>query len=207
MYIAWTETRFLYKLEDPSEPLVGDDDLYFASSQDKGTTFEPPINLSEGIGAFTAEPEILISQDRIYAVWRDTIPELKNGFLNYYGNSEVVFTKSADGGKTFEKPVNLSNNPTGSYQPTIAVHSNNVFVAWLESEFPSDEATISFKTSADGGNSFIEANENLTANISEPVSMPVLVTSSDGQKIYLIWSQRSDQTNFAETFAIVANMD
>jgi hypothetical protein len=205
VYLAWTETKLLYKPEDPSELMVGDDDLYFASSRDKGNSFESPINLSGGIGAFTTEPEVVISQDRIYAVWRDTIPEIKNGFLTYYGNAEVVLTKSADGGKTFDKPVNLSNNPTGSYQPTISVHGDNVFVAWLESEFPSSEATISFKISADGGNSFTEAND-LIASISEPVSVPRLITSSDGQKTYLIWSQRNEQTNFAESFVIVASM-
>lgn len=143
VYLAWTETELLYKTENAEELLVSDSDIFFAASRDGGLTFESPVNLSEGIGAFTSELDMLVSQGRIYAVWRDTIPEIRNGFLTFYGNAEIVMTKSHDGGKTFGAPVNLSNNPTGSYRPSIDISNSNVFVVWLESVFPSNQATVS----------------------------------------------------------------
>ncbi|MGH9876824.1 MAG: hypothetical protein ACRD5H_04245, partial [Nitrososphaerales archaeon] len=109
VYLAWTGTRLVYRPEDPAEILVPDTDVFFIASRDNGRSFESPVNLSEGIGAFTMESEILVSDGRIYAVWRDTIPEVgEDGFLSFYGNSEVILTRSLVCGRTFERPVNLS---------------------------------------------------------------------------------------------------
>jgi hypothetical protein len=164
--------------------------MFFAATRDNGRTFEPPVNLSEGIGAFTSEPAILVSDGRIYAVWRDTIPEVNDeGEVSFYGNAEVIMTRSLDDGRTFEKPVNLSNNPTGSYAPEIAVHGDNVYVIWMESSFPSNEATVSLRISGDGGKTFGATAENMIGLISEPFSRPRVLTSPDGEQIYIIWSQ------------------
>ncbi|MGI0014935.1 MAG: sialidase family protein, partial [Nitrososphaera sp.] len=207
VYLAWAETKLIYKPEDPSEILVGDSDIFFAASRDNGRSFESPVNLSEGIGAFTIEPEMLVSEGRIFAVWRETIPKVsEEGFLTYYGNAEVVMTRSLDGGRTFEKPVNLSSNPTGSYQPDIVVHGKNVFVIWLESIFPSDEAKVSMIISNDGGETFGKVREDLLTGTSEPVGPPQILTSPDGQKLYVIWSQRQDHTFVVEIYALAGDI-
>jgi hypothetical protein len=190
VYLIWAETKLIYIPEDPSQILVGDTDIFFAASRDGDKSFEPPVNLSKGIGAFTSEPAILVSDGRIYAVWRDTIPEVSDeGGVSFYGNAEVVMTRSVDGGRTFEKPVNLSNNPTGSYAPKIAVHADNVYIIWMESNFPSNEAKVSLRMSGDGGKTFGATAENIIGLISEPFSRPRVLTSPDGEQIYIIWSE------------------
>jgi hypothetical protein len=196
VYLFWAETKLIYKPEDPSEILVGDTDIFFVASRDNGRTFEPPVNLSKGIGAFTSEPAILVSDGRIYAVWRDTIPEVSDeGGVSFYGNAEVIMTRSLDRGRTFERPVNLSNNPTGSYAPEIAVHGDNVYIIWMESTFPSNEAKVSLRMSGDGGKSFGATAENIAGLISEPFSRPRVLTSPDGEQIYIMWSELStDET-------------
>jgi|GEM_PF-2719750 len=193
VYLFWTETKLIYKPEDPSEILVGDTNLFFAVSRDSGQSFEPPVNLSEGIGAFTMETAILVSDGRIYVAWRDTIPKISEGQVNFYGNAEVIITRSLDGGRTFEKPVNLSNNPTGSYAPKISVHGDNVYVIWLEGEFHSNEAKVSLRVSGDGGRTYGSIAENIVGSISEPVSRPTLLTSPDGVKVYILWSELTDE--------------
>lgn len=192
VYLFWAETKLIYKPEDPSEILVGDTDIFFAASRDNGRSFEPPVILSKGIGAFTSEPAILVSDGRIYAAWRDTIPEVDDeGGVSFYGNAEVVMTRSLDGGRTFEEPLNLSNNPTGSYAPKIAVHADNVYIIWMESTFPSNEAKVSLRISDDGGKTFRGIAENIVGLISEPFSRPRVLTSPDGEQIYILWSELS----------------
>jgi hypothetical protein len=206
VYLAWIETKLLYKAEDPAELLVGDSDVFFAASRDGGQAFESPVNISEGIGAFTSELELLASDGRIYAVWRDTIPQLRDGFMDFYGNAEVVMTKSLDGGKTFDTPVNLSDNPTDSYRPSIAANDNTVLVVWLESAFPSDQATVSLRSSNDGGNTFAKVDEDLMIAITEPLGRPQIQTSADGHKLYVLWSQRQENSYEAQNYILVGEV-
>jgi hypothetical protein len=206
VYLSWVETEIIYKPEDPSEALVGDSDIFFAASQDGGRSFEPPVNISEGIGAFTSEPTFVVSDGRIYVAWRDTIPEVNDGFLTYYGNAEVVMRRSLDGGRTFEKPVNLSNNTSGSYLPDIFVHGNDVFVVWLESIFPSDAAKISMISSSDGGETFGKFHEDMLSGGSESVFWPQVLTSPDGQRLYVTWLQRQEHTFTAEIYALAGDI-
>lgn len=202
VYLAWPETKLINKPEDPTEILVGDSDIFFAASRDGGISFESPVNISEGIGAFTIEPKMLVSEGRIYVVWRDTIPEIGGeGFLTYYGNAEVVMTRSLDGGRTFEMPVNLSSNPSGSYLPDIAVHGNNVIVVWLESTFPSNAAKVSMIISNDAGITFGRVREDMSPRVSE-LYWPQVLTSPDGQRLYVIWWQRQEATSVAEIYAL-----
>ncbi len=206
VYLSWAEMKLIYKPEDPSEILVGDTDTFFVASRDRGRSFEPPVNLSEGIGAFTSEPVILVSDGRIYAVWRDTIPEVgDDGGVSFYGNAEVLMTRSLDGGRTFEKPLNLSNNPTGSYAPKIAVHANNVYIIWMESTFPSNEAVVSLRISGDGGKTFGEMAENIVGSIPGPVSRAKVLTSPDGEQIYILWSQVTGDEGKMFLYALVGD--
>lgn len=198
VYLSWSETRLIGQPENPSEIMVGDSDLFFVASRDGGRSFESPVNLSEGIGAQTIEPEMLVSEGRIYAVWRDTIPEVEeNGRVNYYGNAEVILTKSLDGGRTFEKPVNLSNSPNGSYEPEMAVNGDKVHVTWMESDFPSNEAKASFRISNDAGHTFSETLDSVFGQI---------LISPDGDEIYFVWSQRTADVSTIDMYALVAKV-
>jgi hypothetical protein len=207
VYVSWSETRLIGQPENPSEILVGDSDLFFVASRDGGRSFESPVNLSEGIGAQTIEPEMLVSEGRIYAVWRDTIPEVyRNGRVNYYGNAEVIMTRSLDGGRTFEKPVNLSNNTSGSYEPEIAVSGDKVYVAWMESNFPSNEAKASFRISNDAGETFSETLDRVFGTMPEPFSRPQILVSPDGDEIYFVWSQRTADVSTIDICVLVAKV-
>lgn len=202
VYLTWVETKLIYIPEDPSQILIGDTDIFFAASRDSGRSFEPAVNLSEGIGAFTSEPAILLSDDRIYVAWRDTIPEVNDeGDVNFCGNAEVVMTRSVDGGRTFDKPVNLSNSPAGSYAPMLAVHADNIFIIWMESNFPSNEARVSLRISDDGGKTFGATAENIIGLISEPFSRPRVLNSPEGEQVYIIWSEMSADEGTVNMYA------
>src|ERR687884_36511 len=60
--------------------------------------------------------------NNIYLTWWD----------NKTGNNEVYFGKSNDSGKSFGKPINLSDDKGGSADSQIAATPNNVYVTWWD---------------------------------------------------------------------------
>ena len=70
---------------------------------------------------------------------------------NKTGNSEVLFTRSTDGGQTFEDTINLSNSSTTrSERAQLSAVGNNVYATWWEE--PGREPM--FRSSNDNGETF-----------------------------------------------------
>ncbi|MGC2685834.1 MAG: sialidase family protein [Candidatus Nitrosopolaris sp.] len=97
--------------------------IVFAKSTDRGNTFSKSANLTSGIRIDSETPSIAAFGNKVYVVWTDNSP----------GNFDIFFIKSTDGGNTFSKPLNLSNDPGLSYLPRIAIDGkNNVYVVWTD---------------------------------------------------------------------------
>jgi hypothetical protein len=77
-------------------------------------------------------------------------------FSNKFGNWEVMFRSSTDGGQTFSDKINLSNTTeTDSVDVEISADGENVLVTWWErgrTNSTSDEPVG--RTSTDGGQTF-----------------------------------------------------
>jgi predicted RNA-binding protein with PIN domain len=158
-------------------------DILFKLSTDRGATFSKPINLSNNTG-LSEHPQIAAYENNIYVVWADDTS---------ITDREILFTKSTDGGATFSKPINLSNNTGDSYNQEITVLGNNVYVVWHDyqgssSGSKSNSSSIFFKSSTDGGATF-NSLKNLSTN--EGV---LLLSSSPYPKIaayrgnvYVVW--------------------
>ena len=58
----------------------------------------------------------------MYVVWRDNTP----------GNYDILYRRSTDGGASFGRTVNLSNNDGHSDLPAIAASGSNVYVVWFD---------------------------------------------------------------------------
>src|SRR5213594_2159980 len=67
---------------------------------------------------------IATSGDNVYLTWWD----------NKTGNNEVFFGASNDGGKTFDKEINLSNTRGGSADSQVSAQGNNVYVTWWDNK-------------------------------------------------------------------------
>ena len=80
--------------------------------------------------------------NNVYLTWWD----------NKTGNNEVFFAGSNDGGKTFGKPINLSNAKGGSADSQIAASGKNVYVTWWEKNQTANIPVM--KISTDNGKSF-----------------------------------------------------
>jgi len=122
----------------------------------------------------SADPQIDISGNNTYVVWSDESP----------GNPDIFFTKSTDGGETFSKPVNLSNNTRGSFDPALTISKNHILVAW-DDDSPGN-ADILFTKSTDRGNSFSIKPINLSKNVGRSLYPDVALSRSNNS--YIIWS-------------------
>jgi len=78
----------------------------------------------------------------VHVVWVD--PSLDQG------HSDIFYSCSGDGGKSWTKPRNLSQTPGIASQPVVAVDRNDhAHVAWLNTE-PSSHRSDMFYTGGAG---------------------------------------------------------
>ncbi len=167
VYVIWTDTS-----------TGGTSNVIFSKSTDNGVTFSTPVKLSNSaLGSFY--PRMTLSGSALVVSWIDNEPPLIQGGSN---NSDVIVTKSTDGGNTFSTPINISNNSGMSMDSQITSYGNNVYEVWRDTTNPANGG-IYFSKSTDGGNTFsTPVNVN---NISGYSDMPYIDAS--GNNVYIIW--------------------
>ena len=100
----------------------GNADIFFAVSNNNGTSFGAPINLSNNTG-FSNNLQIATSgNNNVYVTWSDNTPAGSNLISSL---RQVAITV-----RNFATPINLSNNTGNSFRPQIATSGNNVYVTW-----------------------------------------------------------------------------
>jgi hypothetical protein len=96
--IAWADQR--------------EQDLFFQLYNSGGEPIlESPTNISQSPGIFSWLPRMTINPDdtdQIFILWQDIV------FSGGSHGGEIFFSRSIDGGITFDEPVNLSNTKAGS---------------------------------------------------------------------------------------------
>lgn len=178
VYVVWQESV-------NEKPINKEYDIYFIKSTDRGKTFIDPINLSNSSG-FSEHPQISVSNNSIFIVWVDN---------NGSNNTEIMFTRSLDKGRSFIEPTNLSNTLTNSNNAEISTFGNKVYVVWQEEEIKDlhegknknsekkGDGKILFRASLDKGNTFNDTLE-LTNNTND--SFPKINSYND--YVYVVWN-------------------
>lgn len=139
--------------------------------------FSAPKNISSN-SDYSFTPQLAVdAAGNIYAVWED----------DTNSNSNILFSRSTDGGTTFSAPVSLSHTSGFSFSPRIAVDSNGgINVVW-EDDSPGN-LDVFFTRSADGGTTF-SAPKNISNDSSDSGS-PTVAADSNGN-IYVVWENDS----------------
>ena len=75
-------------------------------------------NLSENIYN-QSRPRVAVDEDVVHVVWED----------NSQG-SNIIYSRSTDGGNTWASPITITNNPAYQQNPDIAAYEENVYVVW-----------------------------------------------------------------------------
>jgi hypothetical protein len=185
VYVVWEESVY-----------SGNNKIMFAKSTDRGDTFSKPINLTLGVITDSETPSIAAFRNNVYIVWADSSPE----------NFDIFFVKSTNGGNSFTKPMNLSNDPGISYQPRIAIDGNNgVYVLWTDNSL--GNYNILF-TKNIGGTTF-SMPLVLTNDVKGVSNFPNIAVSHNNN-VYVVWSHKnntdfdpSNTNNQTQTYDIV----
>jgi len=104
------------------------------TSTDNGTEFINSKGIKNDIDKSTPLPQIAASGDNLYAVWVDN----EKG-----GKGDIFFSSSRDEGKTFNEPINLSNNGANFTNPEVSASGSNAYVLWSDSS--SEKNVIKYK--------------------------------------------------------------
>ena len=173
LYMAWEDNG------------PGNYEIYFAKSTDGGNSFGKIMNISSNLGV-SGRPSIAAYNGNVYVVWHD----------NSTSNYEVYFAKSTDGGNSFGKSINLSNNAGLSVFPKIAVSTNNtLYVSWTDNITNTRQnQNLHFAKSTDGGSSFIIQSFNLPRE--DVLGIPA-IAASEKTNLYIIWA-----ANFTGNYVI-----
>lgn len=188
VYVVWQQSV-------NEKPFNKEYDIYFVKSTDRGKTFTDPINLSNNSG-FSEHPQISVSDNGIFIVWVD------NSGSN---NTEIMFTRSLDKGRSFTEPSNLSNTLTNSNNAEISAFGNKVYVVWQEVEINNlhkgknnisekkDYGKILFRASLDEGNTF---NDTIKLINNSNDSFPKINSYND--YVYVVWNSEPKIGNKAK---------
>lgn len=139
--------------------------------------FSAPKNVSNN-SDFSFTPVVAVdSNGTIYMAWEDDTDT----------NSNILLSRSTDGGLTFSTPINVSNTPGFSFNPRIAVGSaGNVNIAWQN--FTTGNTIIMNSHSTNAGVSFSTALS--LSNASADSGDPQIAADAAGN-VYVVWDQDS----------------
>src|SRR5919202_6326651 len=102
-----------------------DQQVYAQSTDDNSLSFTNPINLTNNTRD-SVYGQIASDEHNLYMVWQENNPDLldynhndnnSKYTNNNYRNYDIYIRKSIDGGLTFSKQINLSNNSGFSEHP------------------------------------------------------------------------------------------
>jgi hypothetical protein len=159
--------------------------------------FGDPVNISNNTRD-SVYSQIATYKNNVYVVWEeDTAADFTTNKqelpTSSSTNYDIYFKKSTDGGVTFSKAIDISNNAGFSQHPQIAVSGSNVYLAWTDDMSHNKE--ILFRMSSDEGNSFGRTIK-LSDGIGESYNQEI---SSYGNNVYVVWENKFDNTNHINT--------
>ncbi|MDQ3838498.1 MAG: glycoside hydrolase [Thermoproteota archaeon] len=144
----------------------------------QGSFFKDPKNISETNVESSFEAvrgkNIATSGKYVYVTWREDVP----------GNPEIYFTRSTDGGKTFEKPESISGNVVMPANSQIAAYGKNVYVVF-QGTSPAGDVEIFLARSTDRGEDF-DRPKNIS---NEPGASEIPNIDVFEDNVFVVWEQ------------------
>jgi len=135
----------------------------------------------------SSSPQIAATEKGdVYVAWID-----KNSTS---GDSDIVFSRSNDSGKTFARLFELrGNDQLLSSSPQIAAtEKGDVYVAWIDKNSTSGDSDIVFRTSIDKGVKFGPIMKVIKDTKGQLPFSPKIAATEEGN-LYVVWSENSVQ--------------
>jgi hypothetical protein len=177
------------------------------------TNFIDPINLSKNMRD-SVYGQVAAYGKNVYVVWEEeketaTGANSANDKSLDNRNYDIYFKKSKDGGVTFSKGINLSNNSGFSEHPQIAVSGSDVYIAWTDST--SKKKEILFRMSSDEGNIFgktIKLSNSSWESYNQEIAAfanNVYVVWEDNNSSSIVLKASTDRGNTFKNIKIITN--
>jgi hypothetical protein len=149
-------------------------EIAFRRSITGGASFEPILQLSQNAVA-SLDPLIDSNDPSVYVIWKE----------KRAGNTDIFFTRSSDGGATFDAAINLSDTGGKSSQYALSASGDSVRIAWREKSVNGSD--IFYRSSTDRGTSFGNP-QNVSQSPGKSTS-PVIISSGRGAEVHVLWEE------------------
>jgi hypothetical protein len=148
--------------------------------------FSEPVNLTNNQHD-SVYAQVATHGSNVYMVWQEN-PQ-SYAVSNDNPNYDIFMKKSIDGGLTFSKEINLSNNPGFSEHPQIAASGNNVYIVWIDNSpitgsSDAENKKILLRKSVNNGNTFGETTILSSNNSADSINQEITAT---GNNVYVVW--------------------
>jgi hypothetical protein len=148
--------------------------------------FSEPVNLTKNLQD-SVYAQVSTQGNNVYMVWQEN-PQSQAASGDNERNYDIFMKKSIDGGLTFGKEINLSNNPGFSEHPQIAASGNNVYIVWIDNSpigaSDAENKKILLRKSVDNGDTFGEvsilSNNHSVDSINQEIA-------AAGNSVYVVW--------------------
>ena len=163
-------------------------ETFAAMSNDSGSTFGTPVNVSD-TDTRSDFPQIAMSGEDVVITWTEIL-----GI-----NTETFAAMSSDSGSTFGTPVNVSDTDTRSFDPQIAMSGENVVITWTE-RLPGNNGEIFAAMSSDSGSTFgtpVNVSDTTTFSFNQQIAM-------SGENVVITWTEELPGNN-EEIFAAMSS--
>ncbi len=172
-------------------------DIYFSRSTD-GARFSTPVSVARASAPSATPPSVSSPSLAIDRSSHILVAYVRTD--RTVNEQDVYFSRSTDEGGTFSEPINASRTSLRgilSFVPAVAADSvGNIGIAWgvlgLGPLFPGGR-DVYFTKSTDGGQTFSPAI-NVSNNLGQQVTFPLVVTGEDGQ-LAVVWEDETGGNN------------
>jgi hypothetical protein len=124
-------------------------EIKYRSSNDSGSTWNSPKMISSDDGAYSEVPKIAVSDDgqSIHVVWVDS----RHGAESFPTNTEIYYTRSLDGGVTWEVERRLTSAFYNSASQEIFAVGNTIHIVWGDGRNGITTGDVYYKVSYNNG--------------------------------------------------------
>lgn len=147
-------------------------EIYYKRSTNGGLNWGPDIRISKN-GFTSTAPSISVSGSVVIIVWSDK----RDGISN--NNYEIYYSRSTDGGKSWDTDTRLTSDPAQSDSPSVSVYGKLVLVVW--DDYREVTTKTYCKRSTDGGISW-----GPDTKLIEPGGSPTVSVS--GSLVHVVWN-------------------
>lgn len=133
---------------------------------------------ANSVKAFNDGCSIAASGNFLHVVWYDYRDE---------SNPEIYYKRSMDGGVTWGADTRLTNDPSGSANPSVSVSGSVVHVVWYDARTGNNK--IFYKRSADNGSSWGQDMQLSNGNLTESAYPSISVS---GSSVHIVWQDNRD---------------